>query len=149
MAITGYVMQLQHFSVNDGEGIRTTIFLAGCPLRCKWCANPEGFDHHPKIAYYSKTCSGCGRCAAVCLHGIGINLNAPGNRDKCLGCGACVSVCPNGSRKQLISKMTVDEIVAAILPQLRFLQDSGGGVTFSGGEATSQRAFLHAAAKRF
>ena len=88
----GYVMQLQPFSVNDGEGIRTTIFMAGCPLRCKWCSNPEGFDQKPKTAFYKKLCIGCGLCTTVCHVHNGINLNDPEQRAKCDGCGACADV---------------------------------------------------------
>lgn len=73
----GYVMQLQPFSVNDGEGIRTAIFMAGCPLRCKWCSNPEGFEQKPKTAFYEKLCIGCGLCTTVCHVHNGINLNDP------------------------------------------------------------------------
>ena len=74
MSVKGYVMQLQPFSVNDGEGIRTTIFLAGCPLRCKWCSNPEGYSREALVGWYQRKCVGCGKCAAVCPQGIGINL---------------------------------------------------------------------------
>ena len=73
----GYLMQLQPFSVNDGDGIRTTIFFAGCPLHCKWCSNPEGFTQQPKIGFYEKLCIGCGECKNVCPQDIGIALNQP------------------------------------------------------------------------
>ena len=89
MAMKGYLMQMQPFSVNDGDGIRTTIFLAGCPLHCKWCANPEGLRQHPVVGFYARLCIGCGACAAVCPKGIGIDLNA--EREKCVSCGACVA----------------------------------------------------------
>ena len=74
---TGYIMQLQPFSVNDGDGIRTTIFMAGCPLRCKWCSNPEGFTAQEKVGWYQRKCIGCGACNEVCPQGIGVNMNAP------------------------------------------------------------------------
>ena len=66
MAMKGYLMQMQPFSVNDGDGIRTTIFLAGCPLHCKWCANPEGLRQHPVVGFYARLCIGCGACEYVC-----------------------------------------------------------------------------------
>ena len=82
MAMKGYLMQMQPFSVNDGDGIRTTIFLAGCPLHCKWCANPEGLRQHPVVGFYARLCIGCGACAAVCPKGIGIDLNAEREQEK-------------------------------------------------------------------
>lgn len=144
----GAVMQLQNFSVNDGDGIRTTVFLAGCPLCCRWCCNPEGLDRRPKVAYHKALCTGCVRCMAVCPQGIGVDLNAPDQRTRCTGCGACAAVCPTGARKAMVTSLTVEELVRRIQPQLPFLRDSGGGVTFSGGEATQQADFLHAAATR-
>ena len=76
MAMKGYLMQMQPFSVNDGDGIRTTIFLAGCPLHCKWCANPEGLRQHPVVGFYARLCIGCGACAAVCrVFNIGLYNN--------------------------------------------------------------------------
>ena len=110
MAMKGYLMQMQPFSVNDGDGIRTTIFLAGCPLHCKWCANPEGLRQHPVVGFYARLCIGCGACAAVCPKGIGIDLNA--EREKCVSCGACVAACPKGARKALVSLADADENIA-------------------------------------
>lgn len=134
------IMQLQNFSVHDGEGIRTVIFMAGCPLRCLWCANPEGRDTADKIAYYKKTCLGCGCCQNVCPQGLGIDLNLPDARAKCLSCGRCAEVCPNGSRKKMLTELNTAEIIEKIKPQLGYFAQSGGGVTFSGGEATLQTA---------
>ena len=114
MAMKGYLMQMQPFSVNDGDGIRTTIFLAGCPLHCKWCANPEGLRQHPVVGFYARLCIGCGACAAVCPKGIGIDLNA--EREECVSCGACVAACPKGARKALVSLADADEIIAEALP---------------------------------
>lgn len=138
----GYLMQLQPFSVNDGDGIRTTIFMAGCPLRCGWCSNPEGFDHSQKIAYYQMRCIGCGACTAVCPKQIGPNLNEAENREICVRCGACAKACPKGARKAMIEKKSVEEIVEEAKRHRLFYKKSGGGITFSGGEATSQTDFL-------
>lgn len=144
----GYLLQLQPFSVNDGEGIRTTIFLAGCPLHCSWCANPEGLTQKQKIAHYEKLCMGCGACTTVCPKGLGQNLNEKENRSQCDGCGACVKVCTKQARKAMIQKKTLDEIVTEIGKHRLFYQKSGGGITFSGGEATVQHVFLEALSQR-
>ncbi len=141
MAVKGYVMQLQPFSVNDGEGIRTTIFLAGCPLRCKWCSNPEGLSQRPLIGWYEGKCIGCGTCKAICNEHIGINLNL--ERLSCTACGSCVEVCPKGARVQMVSLRDADEIIAEVRKHEIFYRYSRGGVTFSGGEATAQPEFLN------
>ena len=141
MAVKGYVMQLQPFSVNDGEGIRTTIFLAGCPLRCKWCSNPEGFSMEPIVGWHQRKCIGCGECVKVCPSNIGINLNL--ERDKCIACGKCVDVCPKGARARLVSYMDADDVLEPLKRHEIFFEYSGGGVTFSGGEATAQPEFLN------
>lgn len=135
-------MQLQPFSVNDGEGIRTTIFMAGCPLRCKWCSNPEGFDQKPKTAFYEKLCIGCGLCTTVCHVHNGINLNDPQQREKCDGCGACADICPKHAKKRMVVEKEVSEIVEEVKKHRLFYMQSGGGITFSGGETTMQRQFL-------
>lgn len=139
----GYVMQLQPFSVNDGEGIRTTIFMAGCPLRCKWCSNPEGFDQKSKTAFYEKLCIGCGLCTTVCHVHNGINLNDPEQRTKCDGCGACADICPKNAKKRMVVEKEVSEIVKEVKKHRLFYMQSGGGITFSGGETTMQREFLN------
>lgn len=140
MSKKGYFMQTQPFSVNDGEGIRTIIFMAGCPLHCKWCANPEGMRQTNLIGFYFRNCIGCGACEKVCPEGIGIDLNA--EREKCTGCGACAKVCPKGARKQLVSYSAADEIIKEIKKHDIFYRTSGGGITFSGGEATAQPELL-------
>ncbi len=136
--ISGYFMEPQNFSVNDGNGIRTVIFFAGCPLRCQWCSNPESYTSSKKVAYYERTCIKCGRCKQACPYDIGINLNDPIERNKCKGCGICTKVCPNNSRKNLIFHYTSEEILDIIEKQEIFYRYSGGGVTFSGGEASLQ-----------
>ena len=159
MGAKGYIMQVQPFSVNDGDGIRSTIFLAGCPLRCRWCSNPEGFTAMPKIGWYERKCIGCGACAEACPQGIGINMNAtdPGalrakqqdhidatllGRDRCVVCGRCVDVCPVEARTALVRCVDADEVLSQIQKHRLFYSYSGGGITFSGGEATMQTGFL-------
>lgn len=141
-SIIGYFMEPQNFSVNDGNGIRTIIFFAGCPLRCQWCSNPESWTNRNRVAYYEKTCIKCGRCYQVCPHGEGINLNDPLVRIKCNSCGLCVDVCPTSSRKKLIHHYTSEQILRMIEKQKIFYRYSNGGVTFSGGEATLQSDIL-------
>lgn len=150
MGIKGYIMQIQPFSVNDGEGIRTNIFMAGCPLRCRWCSNPEGFEQRPLIGWYKKQCIGCGACASVCPEGIGIDMgsavDADGRGDtgfeRCTSCGACADVCPEGARKRMVTLMDAEDIIREVHKHRLFYSYSGGGVTFSGGEATSQPELL-------
>lgn len=139
---SGCFMELQNFSVNDGNGIRTIVFFAGCPLRCRWCSNPESYSRSFKVAYYERTCIGCGRCAKSCPNGVGIALNAPGDRQKCNSCGICTDVCPTGSRKKLIYEYSIEQILERLEKQRIFYRYSGGGVTFSGGEATMQHGIL-------
>ena len=131
-------MNLQPFSVNDGEGIRTNIFIAGCPLRCAWCSNPEGFEQKELVGWYSRRCIGCGACASVCLQGIGIEMD----HDRCIGCGACADVCPEESRVRMVSLASADDVIKEVQKHRLFYSYSGGGITFSGGEATSQPALL-------
>lgn len=140
--VSGKFMELQNFSVNDGNGIRTIIFFAGCPLQCKWCSNPESIINLDRIAHYDKTCIKCGKCVGVCPYGVGINLNDVLERNKCKSCGLCIKACPTSSRKNLIHNYTTEQIVKMVEKQKIFYRYSGGGVTFSGGEATQQRDLL-------
>ena len=134
-------MQIQPFSVNDGEGIRTNIFMAGCPLRCRWCSNPEGFRQKELIGWYSRRCIGCGACAAVCPQGIGIDMDESAHRS-CISCGACAAACPEEARARMVTIMDADDVIKEVHRHRLFYSYSGGGVTFSGGEATSQPEFL-------
>ena len=149
MSIKGFVMNIQPFSVNDGEGIRTNIFLAGCPLRCGWCSNPEGFEQREIVGWHQRKCIGCGACASVCPEGIGIDMHAPvpartdqTGHDACIACGACADVCPEGSRVRMVRLMDADDVIREVQKHRLFYSYSGGGITFSGGEATSQPALL-------
>ena len=148
MGIKGYIMQIQPFSVNDGEGIRTNIFMAGCPLRCRWCSNPEGFVQKELIGWHRRKCIGCGACASVCPQGIGIDMDAlvkneSTGHDLCVACGACADACPGEARARMVTLMDADDVIREVHKHRLFYSYSGGGVTFSGGEATSQPEFLN------
>lgn len=138
----GYVIDIQDFSVNDGDGIRTTLFFAGCPLRCAWCANPEEFTTMNKVMHVEKTCIACGRCTAVCPRHVGIQLNRREERAKCNNCGNCVPVCPTKSRQNMIFEYSPKEIYDKTKKYFNFFRQSNGGITFSGGECTLQLEFL-------
>lgn len=139
----GIVFQIQNFSVNDGEGIRTAIFFAGCPLHCQWCANPEGITPKPKVAFHQNLCIGCGRCTHVCPAQLPIDLNTHGARSRCLCCGACTGVCPTEAKILYGRVLTAEEIWEKLEGSLSVFRYSGGGVTLSGGEPTFQTEFFN------
>ncbi len=144
MNTKGKILQLQHYSVNDGNGIRTIVFFAGCPLRCRWCANPEGLQAQNRIMYIASRCIRCGRCTDVCPRQIGCDLNGSGERPRCIGCGICATACPAHARKNTVREMTVEQVLGWLEKNLLFYRVSGGGVTYSGGECTQQVEFLDA-----
>jgi len=142
----GMVSQIQGFCVNDGEGSRTNIFLSGCPLRCKWCANPETWTPEPKLTVVKEKCTGCGRCFEVCPQKAALNPidSEVFVTEACNACGKCVDACPASARKVLGSFMSVREVVDRVKKDVIYFRQSGGGVTFSGGEPTFQKSFLKA-----
>ncbi len=144
---SGVVFNVQRFSLHDGPGIRTTVFLKGCPLRCRWCHNPESQSPNPEIMYWETRCSGCGSCVVACSAGaLRMERGRPVSTGKpCAVCGECVEVCPSGARGVSGRTVTPRETLAEVLKDNVFFEQSGGGVTFSGGEPLAQPRFLEEA----
>ena len=142
--LTGLVFDIQRFAVHDGGGIRTLVFLKGCPLSCKWCQNPESMSIRPEIMRIPHHCISCVKCASLCPEQA-IEYQVDGvfiNRDKCNLCGECVEKCYAGSMTIVGRYLTVDEVMEEVERDRPFYNTSQGGVTFSGGEPTMQSAFL-------
>lgn len=139
----GIVFNIQKFSINDGPGIRTTVFLKGCPLRCRWCANPESQSPRIQVLWDSRQCCHCHHCLAICPEQA---LSLCGGRirlamDKCSGCQKCVAECPAKALTAEGQKKSVEEILQICLQDRDFYEESQGGVTLSGGEVLSSPDF--------
>lgn len=142
----GRVFHIQKFSLHDGGGIRTTVFLKGCPLSCWWCHNPESQSPSPERIFRPTRCMRCGQCVAACQRGA-LRMSENGPRvdpDRCVTDGACAMVCPTGATELLGREMGVDEVMAVIRRDHVFFEDSGGGATISGGEPLQQPQFVEA-----
>jgi pyruvate formate lyase activating enzyme len=138
--LKGTVFNIQRYSLHDGPGIRTTVFLKGCPLRCWWCHNPEGMSPEPELSFIEARCVRCGQCQTICPRTAGGHVQTP--VENCILCGACAEVCPTQARRIIGRDMTVEEVLAEAIKDRVFYEDSGGGVTFSGGEPLMQGEFL-------
>lgn len=142
--LTGVVFDIQRYSLGDGRGIRTTVFMKGCNLRCRWCQNPESFSIEPEIAFRSDKCMQCGACLRVCSNkAINSNGTFGTKPELCASCGDCAKVCPTRARYMIGQKYTVAELLSVVERDIVFFNESGGGVTLSGGEATLQFEFVH------
>lgn len=146
---SGLVFNIQRYSLHDGPGIRTTVFLKGCPLECAWCHNPEGIDCRPEILRDPSRCIACGRCREGCPAGGAVPIGQDGQwqdaTPQCIRCGNCAQQCPAEARRLVGRRMTVAEVLAEILRDRMFYEDSCGGATFSGGEPLLQPEFVLAA----
>ena len=144
------IFEIKRFAVHDGDGIRTTVFFKGCPLRCIWCHNPESLSEQPQLALYQHKCIGCGSCVPVCpvqAHQLGDGEHRL-LRDKCTACGQCVAACPGEALTLYGREVTVEELLPQLLEDRDFYETSGGGVTLSGGECLRQAAFCGALLKK-
>ena len=162
----GTIFNIQRFSLHDGPGIRTTVFLKGCPLDCLWCHNPESKSIHPQLAWAANRCVGCGRCEAVCENGVHGHSEAVcenevhGHREtlcengvhghdvrktvafeKCTACGKCVEACPAMALEIMGRHVSAEKVMEEVLRDLPFYTSSGGGMTLSGGEPAMQPEF--------
>ncbi len=138
----GLVFDIQRFSIHDGPGIRTIVFLKGCPLSCRWCSNPESQKLRPVVMYQKMNCIHCGRCITACKKGaISINNKSYIDRDICSACGECVNVCPASALVLKGSKMTVEQVIKELKKDATNYRRSNGGITISGGEPLVQYEF--------
>ena len=148
----GIIFAIKRFALHDGPGIRTTVFLKGCPLRCLWCHNPEGLSPDPQLAFYPHLCIGCGKCYEVChSDALGKERSPIANsrpkagenydREKCTLCGKCAEICPAGAIELMCTELSADRVIARVLRDRQFYATSGGGLTLSGGEPLAQPDF--------
>lgn len=140
----GTIFDIKKYAIHDGPGIRTTVFFKGCPLSCDWCHNPEGLKAEKQRVYRADRCIGCEECVQACAEDA-ITLSEAGivsDQNRCVRCGACAATCPSQAMEFAGSEMTVDQVMARIAKDVLFYDESGGGVTFSGGEPLMQADFL-------
>lgn len=139
----GRLLDLKRLSIHDGPGIRTTLFLKGCPLNCRWCHNPESVSPEPEIGLLKRKCVGCGKCAEVCPHGAHSFREGEHafDRERCVACGKCVEACLPGALEYYGEDISAEDAAAAVLEDRTFYAQSGGGCTISGGEPLWQPEF--------
>ncbi len=140
----GYIFDIKHFAVHDGDGIRTTVFMKGCSMKCIWCHNPESICSHHQLGYLAHKCAHCGRCAEVCpngAHTLDAGHTHHFDRTKCLYCGKCEAACRSKALTLYGKHVSAEEIMPDIMKDVDFYESTGGGVTLSGGEALLQKEF--------
>lgn len=144
--MNGLVFDIGKFALHDGPGIRTTVFLKGCPLRCLWCHNPESQSRRPEIFFRPERCLGCGLCSSSCPRHCHRMRDGSHwfDRESCSGCGRCAACCHSGALECVGRSMSVEEVMAEVLGDKLFYEKSGGGITLSGGEPLAQIEFTAA-----
>lgn len=142
----GIVFDIQRYSLHDGPGIRTVVFLKGCPLRCKWCCNPESWKKEPQLSYLPARCIGCGACESTCpqgaIHREGDSIRF--DQSLCTSCGSCVAECYPQARLMSGKKMNTAQVMDQVMKDWKYYERTGGGITLSGGEMALQWAFAEA-----
>ncbi|MBI2192155.1 MAG: glycyl-radical enzyme activating protein [Planctomycetes bacterium] len=143
MSVRGIVLDIQRFSLHDGPGIRTTVFLKGCPLRCPWCHNPESWEKRPQLLFYPEKCIGCGKCFNTCpVEGaLSHETTHRINFDRCVHCGLCARTCYAQALQMCGQAMNAEQVLAEVERDRPFYDASGGGLTLSGGEPLAQPRF--------
>jgi len=144
----GLIFDIQRYSIHDGPGIRTLVFMKGCPLSCLWCCNPESWSSSQEIMVSSTKCIGCKRCIEVCPTGAAEKKNPLEANQLCVVCGSCVEACPSTARQLVGRYMSLDEVVEEVEKDRLFYQHSGGGITATGGEPLMQVGFVRMLLKR-
>lgn len=144
----GTIFNIQRFSLHDGPGIRTTVFLSGCNLRCRWCHNPESFSQRPLVRHYPMKCIGCAKCMEVCPEHCHISVDGVHRirREDCVSCGRCADACCAGALEMSNRRADSEEILSTVLLDRPFYKDTGG-MTVSGGEPMLQHEFARALLK--
>lgn len=148
---SGLIVDLHRFSLHDGPGIRTTVFLKGCPLDCVWCHNPESKSYKPELSFNQSKCTNCFECVKVCQSGAHF-IDSAGKHnvdfEKSADCGKCVEACPSGALTMIGKSYTADEVIALAAKDKPYYEESGGGITISGGEPMAQFDFTQEVLKK-
>ena len=142
MTVTAPIFDIQRFSLHDGPGIRSLVFLKGCALHCPWCQNPESQDSAPTVGFYSERCGDYLECEAVCEEGAIRRAGFRVDHARCTRCGRCVEACPSGALRMIGEAYSAEQLMEKLRPDIPYFESSGGGVTFTGGEPTLHPRFL-------